>query len=66
MKKMLGVAAVILLGAPVVNASIIPQMEVNQLTTKERRAVPHVTTVLAFDRTRCGKVNAKLMPQCNN
>lgn len=66
MKKMLGVAAVILMGAPVVHASVTHEKDVSQLTTKEQRIVPHQITVASVDFSKCTGNMVKLLPFCNN
>lgn len=66
MKKMLGVAAVILMGAPVVHASVTHDKEVSQLTTKEVKTVPHQITVASGDFSKCKGNMIALLPYCNN
>ncbi|MDF9619067.1 hypothetical protein P5705_15570 [Pseudomonas entomophila] len=66
MKKMLGFAAIIALGAPVVQASVSLEKEPGQLTTKEQMLIPHSTTTANFDRSRCSDINYRFLPQCGN
>lgn len=66
MKKVLGVAAVVLLSAPVVNASALKEAEPKEMTTRESRVGQHVLTLASFDRSKCGGMHARMLPQCNN
>lgn len=66
MKKMLGVAAVILMGSPTVNASLMSVQEGSQLTTKDQKVTPHKLTLASFDRSKCRGFMVRLLPYCNN
>lgn len=65
MKKMLGVAAVMMLGVSAVHASV-DAVAVSKIppasTTKDQKPVPHMLTA-ASD---CSGTRVKLMPHCKN
>ncbi|MBM0211475.1 MULTISPECIES: hypothetical protein [Pseudomonas syringae group] len=66
MKKMLGVAAAMLICAPIVQASVMPQKDVARLTTTDQKTVLHTSTVLALGGTKCNGVNIRVAPECAN
>lgn len=66
MKCLYGVAAVVLMGASAVNASVLKGEAPSQLTTTESKTAPHLLTVASLDRSKCSGSHARMMPQCNN
>lgn len=66
MKTMLGVAAIILMGAPIAHASVRDAKEASELTTKKQTITPHQITIAAADRSRCTRGMIALLPFCNN
>lgn len=66
MKQLLGVAAVVLLAAPVVQASVSHAKPASQLTTTDVKKTPHQVTVAAADFSKCNTNLARLLPRCNN
>ncbi|MBF8794609.1 hypothetical protein IRZ70_17495 [Pseudomonas monteilii] len=64
MKTVLGVAAVMLLSAPVVNASKLKESDAPPLTTKGADVVPHALTV-AYAPSVC-RLPSNVMRGCKN
>jgi hypothetical protein len=66
MKQLLGVAAIVLLASPVVQASVSHVEPASRLTTTDVKTTPHALTVAAFNFSQCNGNLAKLLPRCNN